>query len=48
MIEYFDDYLIFPVSLFAISNPFGVIPIFISLTSSHNGRTAAGFPCVLL
>ncbi len=35
MIEYLDDYLIFLVSLFAIMNPIGVIPIFVSLTRSQ-------------
>lgn len=35
MIEYLDEYLIFLVSLFAIMNPIGVIPIFISLTSNQ-------------
>jgi len=35
MIQYVEDYLIFLVSLFAIVNPFAVIPVFISLTRSQ-------------
>jgi MarC family membrane protein len=35
MIGYVEEYLIFLVSLFAVVNPFAVIPVFISLTSGQ-------------